>query len=104
MKIINSEDENMHKGKQDYIAMGSWDGSVKILNSENNSFKEIPGEEYSITSLNCDDDGEFLFAAYKNGTIKVVNIVEEGKPDYEVKQTIETGIDINSILFESNFF
>jgi guanine nucleotide-binding protein subunit beta-2-like 1 protein len=95
---------NMQKGKQDYIAIGSWDGSVKILNSEYNAFKDIPGEEYAVTSLSCDEDGDFLFVAYKNGTIKVVNIGEEGKPDYEVKQTIETGIDINSILFESKFF
>jgi WD40 repeat protein len=94
----------MQKGKQDYIAIGSWDGSVKILNSEYNAFKDIPGEEYAVISLSCDEDGHFLFVACKNGTIEVVNICEEGKPDYEVKQTIETGIDINSILFESKFF
>jgi guanine nucleotide-binding protein subunit beta-2-like 1 protein len=95
---------NIKKAKTSLMAVGSWDGSVKILNSEYNAFKDIPGEEYAVTSLSCDEDGDFLFVAYKNGTIKVVNIGEEGKPDYEVKQTIETGIDINSILFESKFF
>ena len=53
------------------------DGSIKILNREYDAYKEIPGEEYAVTSLSCDNDGEFLFVAYKNSTIKVVNIDEK---------------------------
>ena len=94
---------NIQKGKSNYIAVGSWDGSVKILNSEYNIQREIPGGEYAVTSLSADDQGEYLFIAYKNGTVKVMNIEEEASEN-EVKQTIETGIDINAILFESKFF
>ena len=94
---------NISKGKSNYIAVGSWDGSVKILNSEYNIQREIPGGEYAVTSLSADDQGEYLFIAYKNGTVKVMNI-EEQASENEVKQTIETGIDINAILFESKFF
>ena len=94
---------NIQKGKSNYIAVGSWDGSVKILNSEYNIQREIPGGEYAVTSLSADDQGDFLFIAYKNGTVKVMNIEEEASEN-EVKQTIETGIDINAILFESKFF
>ena len=94
---------NIQKGKSNYIAVGSWDGSVKILNSEYNIQREIPGGDYAVTSLSGDDQGEYLFIAYKNGTVKVMNI-EEQASENEVKQTIETGIDINAILFESKFF
>ena len=93
---------NISKGKTNYIAVGSWDGSVKILNSEYNVERDIPGGEYAVTSLSTDNNGDYLFIAYKNGTIKVMNV--EGGSGNEAKQTIETGVDINSILFETKFF
>ena len=93
---------NISKQKTFYIAVGSWDGSVKILNKDYEVQREIQGGEYAVTSLSTDDKGDYLFVAYKNGTIKVINI-EEGSEN-ESKSTIETGIDINAILFESKFF
>ena len=97
---------NISKGKTNYIAVGCWDGTVKILNSEYNLDKEIPGGEYAVTSLSTDEEGDFLFIAYKNGTVKVWNIEEGSKGNEEdgIKQTIDTGVDINTILFESKFF
>ena len=94
---------NYTKSKQHYIAVGSWDGTVKILNSEYNIQRVIKGGEYAVTSLSTDDEGDFLFIDYKNVTIKVMNLEEE-ESENETKQTIETGIDINAILFESKFF
>ena len=94
---------NISKQKTFYIAVGSWDGSVKILNKDYEVQREIQGGEYAVTSLSTDDKGDYLFVAYKNGTIKVINIDEEGSEN-ESKSTIETGIDINAILFESKFF
>jgi guanine nucleotide-binding protein subunit beta-2-like 1 protein len=93
---------NIEKGKNHYIAVGCWDGSVKLLNNEYNIDREIPGEEYAVTSLSTDEEGDFLFVAYKNGTVKVLNIQENA--ENEVKQTIEAGVDINAILFETKFF
>ena len=97
---------NIQKGKNNFIAVGSWDGTVKILNSEYNLDREIPGGEYAVTSLSTDEDGDFLFIAYKNGTVKVYNIQEQPSENEEenIKTTIETGVDINAILFESKFF
>ena len=97
---------NIQKGKVNYIAVGCWDGTVKILNSEYNVDREIPGGEYAVTSLSTDDDGDFLFIGYKNGTVKVWSIQEEQPENEEdtIKQTIETGVDLNAILFESKFF
>ena len=97
---------NIQKGKTNFIAVGSWDGSVKILNSEYNLDREIPGGEYAVTSLSTDEEGDFLFIAYKNGTVKVYNILEEPSENEEnnIKSTIETGVDINAILFETKFF
>ena len=94
---------NYTKAKQHYIAVGSWDGTVRILNSEYNIQRTIQGGEYAVTSLSTDDQGDYLFIAYKNGTVKVLNLDDE-ESENEVKQTIETGIDINAILFESKFF
>ena len=96
---------NINRKKTNYLAVGSWDGSVKILNNEYNIIREIPGGDYAVTSLSTDDDGEYLFIAYKNGTIKVMNIEEiEQENENEAKQVIETGADVNTILFESKFF
>ena len=97
---------NIQKGKSNFIAVGCWDGSVKILNNEYNLDREIPGGEYAVTSLSTDEDGDFLFIAYKNGTVKVYNIQEEPVENEEenIKTTIETCVDINAILFESKFF
>ena len=97
---------NIQKGKTNFIAVGCWDGTVKILNSEYNLDREIPGGEYAVTSLSTDEDGDFLFIAYKNGTVKVYNIQEEASENEEenIKTTIETGVDINAILFETKFF
>ena len=94
---------NIKKAKTSLMAVGSWDGSVKIFNKDYQLQREIQGGEYAVTSLSTDDKGEYLFVAYKNGTIKVINIDEEGSEN-ESKSTIETGIDINAILFESKFF
>jgi guanine nucleotide-binding protein subunit beta-2-like 1 protein len=68
---------NIQKGKTNYVAVGSWDGTVRILNSEYNIDKEIPGGEYAVISLNSDEDGDFLFITYKNGTVKIWNIEED---------------------------
>ena len=97
---------NIQKGKNNYIAVGCWDGTVKILNSEYNLDREIPGGEYAVTSLSTDDDGDFLFIGYKDGTVVVYNIQNENSENEEdnIKQKIETGVDINAILFESKFF
>ena len=71
---------NIQKGKNNYIAVGCWDGTVKILNSEYNVDREI--------------------------TVVVYNIQDEKSENEEenIKQKIETGVDINAILFESKFF
>lgn len=96
---------NIKKGKQNYIAIGSWDGNVKILNNEYNLFKEIPGGEYAVTSMSTDDDGDFLFIAYKNGAIKVWNIQDDPADNSDgFKQEMETKVDVNAIDFESKYF
>ena len=94
---------NIEKGKNHYIAVGCWDGSVKLLNNDYALNTIVPEGEYAVTSLSTDEDGDFLFIAFKNGTIKVLNI-QENQSENPVKQTIEVGVDINAILFDSKFF
>ena len=76
------------------------------MNNEYNLDREIPCGELVVTSLSADKDWDFLFFAYKIGTVKVYNIQEEPIENEEenIKTTIETGVDINAILFESKFF
>ena len=98
---------NFTKDKKKYIAVGSWDGTVHILNSDYNPERTIAGGEYAVTSLSADLEGEFLFIAYKDGTVKVYNFQTENKEendDKNFKYVIETGVDINCILFETKFF
>ena len=51
---------NIKKGKEHYMAVGSWDSSVTIFGSEYNSLRKIEGNDYAVTSISCDDEGEFL--------------------------------------------
>lgn len=97
---------NIKKGKQNYIAVGSWDSTVKILNSEYNLDREIPGNEYAVTGMSTDDEGDFLFIAFKNGVIQVWNIQGDSSENSQdnMKQVIETNVDINDIVFESKYF
>ena len=70
------------------------------------SYNKQTGECRLVISMTfADDAGEYLFIAYKNGTVKVMNIEDkDSEKESDVKQVIETGIDINAILFESKFF
>ena len=98
---------NFTKDKKKYIAVGSWDGTVHIFNSDYQPERVIRGGEYAVTSLSADEEGEFLFIAYKDGTVKVYNFqIEQADQDDEknFKYVIETGVDINCILFETKFF
>jgi len=98
---------NFQKDKQKYIAVGSWDGTVHILNSDYNIERTIQGGEYAVTSLSADSEGEFLFIAYKDGTVKVYNFQTNNKEENDEKNfkyVIETGVDINCILFDTKFF
>jgi len=62
---------NIKKGKENYMPVGSWDSSVIIFAADYNILRRIEGNDYAFISLNCDNDGEFLYNAYKNGTVKV---------------------------------
>ena len=94
---------NIKKGKEHYMAVGSWDSSVTIFGSEYNSLRKIEGNDYAVTSISCDDEGEFLFIAYKDGTVKVWSFAGEDNNDI-CKQTFETNTDINVVNFQSEYF
>ena len=72
----------IQKGKNNYIAVGCWDGTVKIY-SEYNLDREIPKGEYAHTFLSTDDDGEFSFIGYKDGTVVFLNMPNEKNENEE---------------------
>ena len=96
---------NIKKGKdQHYMAVGSWDSNVRIYNQEYSSFRKIKGNDYAVTSMSVSDEGDYLFVAHKDGTIKVYSLAEDESREDVCKQTIETNVDINAILFDSAYF
>ena len=94
---------NIKKGKEHYMAVGSWDSSVTIFGSEYNILRKIEGNDYAVTSLSCDDEGDFLFIAYKNGTVKIWAFAGLENND-QCKSTFEASADINVVKFESEYF
>ena len=97
---------NINKAKEgNMVAVGTWDSRVHIFNSDYENFAEIhDGNDYAVTSMSVDEYGDFLFVAYKNGKIQVYNIKDsKSEEKYVLKQEIETGVDINGILFESKY-
>ena len=94
---------NIKKGKEHYMAVGSWDSSVTIFAADYNILRRIEGNDYAVTSLSCDDEGDFLFIAYKNGTVKVWSFAGSENND-QCKSTFEASSDINVVNFESEYF
>ena len=94
---------NIKKGKEHYMAVGSWDSSVTIFAADYNILRRIEGNDYAVTSLSCDDEGDFLFIAYKNGTVKVWAFAGSENND-QCKSTFEASSDINVVNFESEYF
>ena len=99
---------NIKKGKKNLMAVGSWDSSVQILNSEYNIEGEIPGNDYAVTSMCGDGEGDFIFIAYKNGTVKFFGLDDKDgqdkQPNYILQKEIDTNVDINAIKFDNAYF
>ena len=106
--------------RKNYTAVGFSDGIVRIYDNDNCLIKEIPiygrnksndkfelkeEEQYSVVSLSCDEDGEFLFIGYRNGTIIIFHFEEFGDGVEEnVTKIIENEGELNDVLYESKFF
>ena len=95
---------NIKKGKEHFMAVGAWDSDVRIFNGDYSNFRVIKGNDYAITSMSVSNEGEYLFVAHKNGTIKVYLLAEDESKEDVCKQTIETNVNINSILFDETYF
>jgi guanine nucleotide-binding protein subunit beta-2-like 1 protein len=87
--------------KQNFIAVGSWEGQVKLFNQEYALQNAIEGFDYGIVSTQTDADGEFLFSAEKNGKIRVHSL---NGTNSELKSVIEVNGDINAISYDSTYF
>lgn len=87
--------------KQNILAVGSQDKSVKLYDSDYRLLSSIDEFDYGVVSTASDADGEFLFSAEKNGKIKV-HILSGSNAEF--KSQIEINGDINAISFESNYF
>jgi guanine nucleotide-binding protein subunit beta-2-like 1 protein len=89
--------------KQQLIALGSWDNSVKLYDAKELSLvSTIEGFEYGVVSTCSDEDGEYLFSGEKNGKIRVHKLNNDNS--VELKSTIDVNADLNAISFESKYY
>lgn len=107
--------EIQEEGKN-YLAAGLSNEKVNIYNKENHLCQEITPkgknnilkneDQYSVISLSIDNNGEFLFIAYKNGVIIPVklDLNNYNFKEENIKMFIDNKYEINTILFESKFF
>ena len=107
--------EIQEEGKN-YLAAGLSNEKVNIYNKENHLCQETTPKgknnilkneaQYSVISLSIDNNGEFLFIAYKNGVIIPVklDLNNYNFKEENIKMIIDNKYEINTILFESKFF
>jgi guanine nucleotide-binding protein subunit beta-2-like 1 protein len=89
--------------KNNLIAVGSWDQTVNLYEPKNFTFvSQIQGFDYGVVSTDCDDEGEFMFTAEKNGKIRVHKVGNENV--FEPKSTVDVNADLNAISFESKYY
>jgi len=120
MRIWNIKGENKHtstdfsgwvssltllkQGKENFVAVGSWDNKVRIFDQkEYNLQRRIGAIDYAVVSMATDDEGEFLFVGEKNGSVKIWN-VGTGQDGDTLKQTIEVGTHLSCLSFETKYF
>jgi WD40 repeat protein len=95
---------NIKKGKENFMAVGSWDSKVRIFNNQYAIDRTIEGNGYAVTSMSTDDEGDYLFVAYKDGTVKVWNLKGNKNTEDICRRTIETNVNVNTINFQSKYF
>jgi guanine nucleotide-binding protein subunit beta-2-like 1 protein len=119
MRIWNSKGENRYintdfqgwvsclsllkQGKENFVAVGSWDNKVRVFDQKEYSLqKKLGGSDYAVVSIDTDDDGDFLFVGEKNGNVKVWEI---GKNEGDIlKTTMELGTQLNAVSFSPKYF
>lgn len=118
-KYWNSKGENKHtetfngwvscilnikrSNKNNLIAVGSWDQTIKLYDAKELSYvSTIDGFDYGVVSTCTDDEGDFIFAAEKNGKIRVLKIADDNTS--ELKSTIDVNADLNAISFEHKHY
>lgn len=89
--------------KQNLIALGSWDQSVKLYDAKELTLvNTVEGFDYGVISTCSDEDGEYIFSAEKNGKIRAHKL--NGDNTVEMKSTIDVNADLNAISFESKYY
>ena len=104
-----------------YLAVGLSDGKIIIYNKnfeqekiiapefkfiQNKKKTEIDKEkeQYSVSSLGVDIEGEYLFIGYKNGTILIYSLMLN---DYRIGEVVQANYydkEINCLLYENKYF
>jgi guanine nucleotide-binding protein subunit beta-2-like 1 protein len=94
---------HIRQEKDSLLAVGSWDGKVRIFDSELAFNRGIEALDYAVVSMASDDDGDFLFVGQKNGSIKIWNMANEQSESDTLKQTIDVNADLHALLYDTKY-
>jgi len=91
--------KKIQSGKDSSLAIGSWDNTVGIYDTEYGRNRTLTNYDNAVTAMDVDSSGNFLFVGSKNGVINLWELSEEEKE----KKSIDTGSALNAISYVDKF-
>jgi guanine nucleotide-binding protein subunit beta-2-like 1 protein len=96
--------KNIKCGKENLLAAGSWDNKIRFYDDEF-LLTRVFTNDYPISSLAASNDGDFLFAAEKNGSIKVWSLgPKEANAVETAQQTLNLGSELYDIAYDTKYY
>jgi guanine nucleotide-binding protein subunit beta-2-like 1 protein len=84
-------------GKDSSLAIGSWDNSVGVFDSEYSRNRVISNYDNAVTCMDVDSTGNYLFVGSKNGVINLWELSEQ--EETREKKRIDTGATLNAVSY-----
>lgn len=88
--------KNINFGKEENLAVGSWDNTVGIYDSEYSRNRTLTNYDNAVTCMDIDSSGNFLFAGGKNGIINLWELSEQSEVE---KKRIDTNAPLHSVSY-----
>jgi len=87
--------KKIQNGKDTSLAIGSWDNTVGVYDSEYARNRTITNYDNAVTSMDVDSSGNFLFVGSKNGVINLWELSES--EETKEKKSIDTGASLHAL-------
>jgi len=93
--------KKIQNGKDTSLAIGSWDNTVGVYDSEYARNRTITNYDNAVTSMDVDSSGNFLFVGSKNGVINLWELSES--EETKEKKSIDTGASLHALSYVDKF-